>query len=206
MYAIVEIAGQQFKVEKDQKIYVHRLDAEVGSMVGFDRVLLLEDGGKVQVGMPTVTNVYVSASVVSHLKGDKVKIFKKKRRKGFQVLNGHRQALTELLIEGIGEGKPKVKAAAKTEPAAKVKPAEKPAVDVVDVKKPVAPKKSSADKTKATSKGKPVKAASLVKKTVKPAAKSSPKKETKPAAKAKPTAKKEDKKATKSAPKAKKNK
>ena len=111
MYAIVDIAGQQFKVEKNQKLYVHRLDAKEGSKVTFDKVLLVEDGGKVNVGSPVVNGTVVSAEVVSHLKGDKVIVFKKKRRKGYRKLNGHRQALTELLIEGIGAGK----AAAKKE-------------------------------------------------------------------------------------------
>ncbi len=119
MYAIVDIAGQQFKVEKDQKLYVHRLDAEEGSNVTFDKVLLTDDEGKVQVGAPTVAGTVVSAKVVGHLKGDKVFVFKKKRRKGYKKFNGHRQYLTELLIEGIGAGKATKKAAPKKETAPK---------------------------------------------------------------------------------------
>ncbi|MGB1448879.1 MAG: 50S ribosomal protein L21 [Flavobacteriaceae bacterium] len=101
MYAIVEIAGQQFKVAKDQKVFVHRLAQEEGSKVAFDQVLLLDDGKAVTVGAPAITGASVEAKVVKHLKGDKVIVFKKKRRKGYRVKNGHRQALTELLIEGI---------------------------------------------------------------------------------------------------------
>lgn len=101
MYAIVEMAGQQFKVAKDQKVYVHRLQDEEGSKVSFDNVLLLEDGDKVTIGAPTIDGAAVEAKVVKHLKGDKVIVFKKKRRKGYQKKNGHRQYLTELLIEGI---------------------------------------------------------------------------------------------------------
>ena len=101
MYAIVEIAGQQFKVVKDQKLFVHRLADKEGSKVSFDKVFLLDDGQKVSIGAPAITGASVEAKVVSHLKGDKVIVFKKKRRKGYRVKNGHRQALTELVIEKI---------------------------------------------------------------------------------------------------------
>ncbi|MFL2622235.1 MAG: 50S ribosomal protein L21 [Flavobacteriaceae bacterium] len=101
MYAIVEIAGQQFKVEKDQKVYVHRLQAEEGKKVSFDNVLLLADGDKVTVGAPAIDGAQVGAKVLKHLKGDKVIVFKKKRRKGYRVKNGHRQALTEIQIDNI---------------------------------------------------------------------------------------------------------
>jgi len=101
MYAIVEIAGQQFKIEKDSKIYVHRLEGEEGTKVEFEKVLLLEDNGKVQVGTPAVQGAKVSAKILSHLKGDKVIVFKKKRRKGYQKKNGHRQYLTQIQIEDI---------------------------------------------------------------------------------------------------------
>jgi len=101
MYAIVEIAGQQFKVQKDSKVYVHRLEAEEGAKVEFDKVLLLDDNGKVQVGTPAVQGAKVSAKILSHLKGDKVIVFKKKRRKGYQKKNGHRQFLTQIQIEDI---------------------------------------------------------------------------------------------------------
>ena len=101
MYAIVEIAGQQFKVEKDQQVFVHRLDAKEGAKVDFDNVLLTDADGKVNVGAPAIKGAKVSASVVKHVKGDKVIVFRKKRRKGYKKKNGHRQALTELKIESI---------------------------------------------------------------------------------------------------------
>jgi len=103
MYAIVDIAGQQFKVEKDQKIFVHRLNAEEGSKLSFDKVLLVDNGGKINVGTPTVSGAKVSATVLNHLKGEKVLVFKKKRRKGHQKMNGHRQYLTRIQIEEINE-------------------------------------------------------------------------------------------------------
>ncbi|WP_405574217.1 50S ribosomal protein L21 [Winogradskyella sp. Asnod2-B02-A] len=101
MYAIVEIAGQQFKVAKDQRVFVHRLATEEGKKVDFDNVLLIGDGNNITVGAPAIDGAQVSAKVLSHLKGDKVIVFKKKRRKGYRVKNGHRQSLTEILIEGI---------------------------------------------------------------------------------------------------------
>ena len=103
MYAIVDIAGQQFKVEKDQKYFVHQLDAKPGSKVTFDNVLLLDDKGKVTVGSPSVSGVQVTAKIEQHLLGDKVIVFKKKRRKGYKVKNGHRQPITEIIIQGISE-------------------------------------------------------------------------------------------------------
>ena len=127
MYAIVDIAGQQFKVAKDQKVYVHRLDAKTGTKVSFDQVLLLDDGGKVTVGAPAIANASVEAKVVKHLKDDKVIVFKKKRRKGYRVKNGHRQSLTEIVIESIGtSAKNKAAPVAKAEKeAVKAKPAAK---------------------------------------------------------------------------------
>ena len=127
MYAIVDIAGQQFKVAKDQKVYVHRLDAKTGSKVSFDQVLLLDDGGKITVGAPAIANASVEAKVVKHLKDDKVIVFKKKRRKGYRVKNGHRQSLTEIVIESIGTSvKKKATPTAKAEKeAVKAKPAAK---------------------------------------------------------------------------------
>jgi large subunit ribosomal protein L21 len=101
MYAIVDIAGQQFKVEKDQKVFVHRLEGEEGAQVSFDQVLLVEDEKEVKVGAPTVAGASVSGKIVSHLRADKVLVFKKKRRKGYQKMNGHRQDLTQILIENI---------------------------------------------------------------------------------------------------------
>ncbi len=101
MYAIVDIAGQQFKVEKGVKVYVHRLDVEEGAKVDFDKVLLLDKEGTVTVGKPTVEGASVSAEVLRHLKGDKVIVFKKKRRKGYKKKNGHRQFLTQIEITSI---------------------------------------------------------------------------------------------------------
>jgi len=101
MYAIVEIAGQQFKVSKDLKVYVHRLASEEGSKISFDKVLLLDDNGSITLGAPAIEGASVEAKVLQHLKGDKVIVFKKKRRKGYKKRNGHRQYLTQILIEGI---------------------------------------------------------------------------------------------------------
>jgi large subunit ribosomal protein L21 len=101
MYAIVEIAGQQFKVAKDQKVYVHRLKGEEGSKVTFDNVFLLDDKGNISIGAPAIEGAAVTAKILGHLKGDKVIVFKKKRRKGYIKKNGHRQALSEIQIESI---------------------------------------------------------------------------------------------------------
>jgi large subunit ribosomal protein L21 len=101
MYAIVEIAGHQFKVEKDQKVFVNRLATEEGEAVSFDNVLLIADGSNITVGAPAIGGAQVSAKVLKHLQGDKVIVFKKKRRKGYRKKNGHRQALTEIVIESI---------------------------------------------------------------------------------------------------------
>jgi large subunit ribosomal protein L21 len=103
MYAIVDIAGQQFKVEKDQKIFVHRLEGEAGSNLFFDRVLLIDNGKNIIIGNPLISDALISVKILSHLKGDKVKIFKKKRRKGYQKLTGHRQFFTEIQINEILE-------------------------------------------------------------------------------------------------------
>ena len=138
MYAIVEIAGQQFKVAKDQKLFVHRLADAEGAKVAFDKVYLLDDGKKVNVGAPAITGASVEATVVRHLKGDKVIIFKKKRRKGYRVKNGHRQSLTELTIENILASGGKVAPTAK-----KAAPAPK------EVVKPVAKKAAPAPKAEA---------------------------------------------------------
>ena len=113
MYAIVEIAGQQFKVAKDQKVYVHRLQGEEGSKVSFDKVLLMENGGTVTVGAPAIEGAEVTAKILGHLKGDKVIVFKKKRRKGYRVKNGHRQSFTEIQIESIAASGATKKSAAK---------------------------------------------------------------------------------------------
>ncbi|MEM0587510.1 50S ribosomal protein L21 [Aequorivita flava] len=101
MYAIVEIAGQQVKVAKDQKVFVNRLPVEEGKSVSFDNVLLIGDGDNITIGAPAINGAQIGAKVVKHLKGDKVIVFKKKRRKGYRVKNGHRQALSEIVIESI---------------------------------------------------------------------------------------------------------
>lgn len=103
MYAIVEIAGHQYKVQKDQRIIVDQLDAKEGEKVTFDKVLLTEDdNGKVQVGTPSLDGVSVKGEVLGHPRGDKVTVFKKKRRKGYKVKNGHRQELSEIRIDEVG--------------------------------------------------------------------------------------------------------
>jgi len=101
MYAIVNIAGQQFKVSQDAPVFVHRLDANEGDSVSFDQVLLVDNNGSVKVGAPIVSGAKVTAKVLAHVKGDKVLVFKKKRRKGYQKMNGHRQSFTKIQIESI---------------------------------------------------------------------------------------------------------
>ena len=162
MYAIVEIAGQQFKVEKDQQIFVHQLEGKAGDKVEFSNVLLIDDGGKIAVGAPAVEGAKVTAKIVEHAKGDKVIVFKKKRRKGYAVKNGHRQRFTKIAIDGItakGAKKPAAKkeeapvkeaapkkavatkpAAKKTTTAKKETAAKKPAAKKPAVKKPAAKK------------------------------------------------------------------
>lgn len=102
MYAIVDIAGKQFKVAKDQYIYAPKMEGEAGTSVSFDKVLLVDNDGKIDVGAPAVSGVKVSGKILEHVKGNKVIIFKKKRRKGYAVKNGHRQQFTKIQIEGIG--------------------------------------------------------------------------------------------------------
>lgn len=101
MYAIVEINGQQFKVAQNQEIFVHKLEGSAGDAVSFDKVLLIDNNGSVQVGAPVLEGAKVSATIVEHLKGDKVIVFKKKRRKGYKLKNGFRQSFTKIKIEGI---------------------------------------------------------------------------------------------------------
>ena len=101
MLAVVKIAGQQFKVEEGQEIYVHQLNANAGDKISFDEVLLLQDGEQTTIGDPVIQNAAVDATVINHQKGDKVIVFKKKRRKGYRVKNGHRQCFTKIKIEGI---------------------------------------------------------------------------------------------------------
>ncbi len=154
MYAIVEIAGQQFKVAKDQKVFVHRLQEKEGSKVTFDNVLLLDDG-KITIGAPAIKGAAVTAKILKHLKGDKVIVFKKKRRKGYKVKNGHRQYLSEIQIDSIiASGAKKVapvkKVTQKEEaPKAEVKKEAAPIVVVKKtISKPVAKKATKADDLK----------------------------------------------------------
>ena len=101
MYAIVNIAGQQFKVKENASVYVHRLATNEGDQVEFNQVLLVDNNGSVKVGQPVLSGASVTGKVLSHIKGDKVLVFKKKRRKGYQKMNGHRQSLTKVQIEKI---------------------------------------------------------------------------------------------------------
>lgn len=101
MIAIVNIAGQQFKVSEGQSLYVHQLDAAVDASISFDQVLMVDNNGSVRVGTPVLSNAKVNATVIGHQKGDKVIVFKKKRRKGYQKKNGHRQSFTKIKIESI---------------------------------------------------------------------------------------------------------
>jgi len=143
MYAIVEIAGQQFKVAKDQKVFVNRLATEEGKKVSFDNVLLIGDGDKVTIGAPAINGAQVGAKVVKHLKGDKVIVFKKKRRKGYRVKNGHRQSLSEIIIESIvASGAKKAAPAKKATPKKETKAAAPKAAPV----KKEAPAKAAAPK------------------------------------------------------------
>ncbi len=199
MYAIVEIAGQQFKVEKDQEIFVHRLEGEAGSVVAFDNVMLLDNDGKVTVGTPIIDGAQVKAKIVEHMKSDKVIVFHKKRRKGYQKQNGHRQYMSKLVIEDVlatGAKKAEKKETAKAAPKAvkteaKPKAAPKKVVEAKTEKPAAAPKKEAKPKaeTKATPK-KTEKKEPAAKKETKAAPKAEAKKETKPKTPAKPKAEK----------------
>jgi large subunit ribosomal protein L21 len=170
MYAIVDIAGQQYKVEGSKKLKVHRLEAEEGKHVELDNVLLVSDGKKVSVGTPKVEGVRIAAKVLAHSKGDKVLVFKKKRRKGYQTLNGHRQSITELWIEAIlGKGE-KFDASKSTAPAHKIAPEKTAKKKAVKAEPKAAPAKKAAPKKAAAKKAAPKKAA---------AKKAAPKKESK---------------------------
>ena len=151
MYAIVEIAGQQFKIEQDQQIFVHRLEAKEGSKVDFDKVLLMDNAGKINVGAPVIKGAKVIAKILEHLKGDKVIVFKKKRRKGYKVKNGHRQYLTKIEILKIDENasvtkevgpKKEAKPVVDKAPVAKKPAAEKAPVTKTAAKKPAVKKKN----------------------------------------------------------------
>ncbi len=142
MYAIVDIAGQQFKVEKDQKLFVHRLAGDEGKQVSFEKVMLLDTGSKVLVGDPVIKGASVSAKIIAHVKGDKVLVFKKKRRKGYQKLNGHRQQMTQIQIEEIAE-----------KSAAKPKQAEESSKAPAAAKEKTAAAKTSSTKAEAPKSG-----------------------------------------------------
>lgn len=182
MYAIVNIAGQQYKVEKDQKLFVHQLVEKEGETVSFDEVLLIDNDKSVVVGEPTIKGAMISGKVISHPRGDKIKVFKKKRRKGYKVRTGHRQYLTEIQIEDIIEKgavkEAKAKTTTKVPAAAKASPAAK--------KPATAASKTEVTKTATAREEKPAGTAAAPKTAAKTAAK-------KPAAKsatAKPAAKK----------------
>ena len=113
MFAVVEILGQQFKVQKDQKLVVNRLDQKEGSKISFENVLLVDNGKEFDLGNPTVEGYFIEAKIIKHLKGDKVLVFKKKRRKGYKVKKGHKQYLSEILIESISKNKIQKKVKAK---------------------------------------------------------------------------------------------
>jgi large subunit ribosomal protein L21 len=148
MYAIVEIAGQQFKVEHGKKIFVHRLEHEEGKEVEFDKVLLIEDEGKITIGTPTIKDAVVGARVLDKVRGDKVIVFKKKRKKGYRVKNGHRQNFTEIEIISINGVKSPVRKVSK-----KAASAETEVVAVEETTKAKkAPKKTVAKKEEAPAK------------------------------------------------------
>ena len=175
MYAIVEIAGQQFKVEKDQQIFVHRLEEKEGAKVEFDKVLLTDNNGKVNVGAPAISGAKVTAKVLDHVKGDKVVVFKKKRRKGYRVKNGHRQAFTQIEIQSIVEKGATAKKATATAVKKEAKAEPKAAAKKAPAKK--APAKKAAPKAKTASAAKP-KAAAKKTTAKKPAAKKTAAKKT----------------------------
>lgn len=179
MYAIVSIAGQQFKVEKGKKVFVHRLQGAVGDAVSFDQVLLLSKDEKVLVGAPYVQDAVVLAQIVSHDRGDKVLVFKKKRRKTYQKLNGHRQDFTQILIEEISESGAPRKAETKKQAAPKAEPvaAEAPAAEAAAPAAPAAPKaapKKAAPKAETEEKPKKAAPKKAADETAKPAAKKAP--------------------------------
>lgn len=166
MYAIVEIAGQQFKVEEGKKIFVHRMDAAEGENVEFEKVLLLDNDGVVSIGEPVIENTVVEGTVISHVRGDKVIIFKKKRRKGYQKRSGHRQDFTHVEITAIGaRGTEKKKAAPKAKAAVAAEPVKEEAK--AEVKKAPA-KKAAVKKAPAAGKAE-VKKAPATKSPKKPA-------------------------------------
>jgi len=155
MYAIVEIAGQQFKIEKDQKLFVHRLQEDEGATVSINKVLLLGNDNDITLGAPAIEGAFAEAKVLGHLKGDKVIVFKKKRRKGYRKKNGHRQSLTEIQISSISAtgGKKSAPTAEKKAPAKKATPKKVAAPAVEAAVKATPPAEKKAPAKKATSKG-----------------------------------------------------
>ncbi len=182
MYAIVNIAGQQFKVEKGKKVFVHKLPGEVGDTVSFDKVLLISHEEITNVGSPYLPDAVVMAQITSHLRGDKVLVFKKKKRKGYQKLNGHRQYFTQVLIEeisetGIPERKEKKKREAtkpsvETAPAAIEAPKAEAVAEVISAVK--VPAKKAAAKPKAQAKPKKTTEGTAPVKAAKPAPRKAP--------------------------------
>ncbi|MCW8981805.1 MULTISPECIES: 50S ribosomal protein L21 [Altibacter] len=143
MYAIVEIAGQQVKVAKDQKVFVNRLATDEGDKVEFDNVLLVGDGDKITIGAPAIDGALIGAKVVRHLKGDKVIVFKKKRRKGYQKKNGHRQSLSEIVIESIVASGGKKSTTSKAKEEKKTAPKKEEATKAAPAKAKAEPKKET---------------------------------------------------------------
>lgn len=178
MYAIVEIAGQQFKVEEGKKIFVHRLETEKDAILEFDKVLLVEDNDKILVGEPAVENFIVEGKVLDHVRGDKVIVFKKKKKKGYRVKNGHRQYFSQIEIIGIGEkGTIVRKETPKKEKVKKTvtpESAEEPAIEKKSKEKKSATKKPAVKKEEAAPKAK--KTAEKKEAEKKPAAKKASKK------------------------------
>jgi large subunit ribosomal protein L21 len=159
MYAIVEIAGQQFKVEEGKNIFVHRLDVENEKEIEFDQVLLIEDEGKILIGDPTIKDAIVEGKILDHLRGDKVIVFKKKRKKGYRIKNGHRQNFTKVQIVSIKEKavkkavrKEEVPVAEKEKKSVEKKPAVKKAPVAKAQEKTASPKKTAAKKAETVKK------------------------------------------------------
>ncbi|MEM7163110.1 MAG: 50S ribosomal protein L21 [Bacteroidota bacterium] len=146
MYAIVEIGGHQYKVEKDQQLYVNRLSGEKGDKVQFDNVLLIDNGGKVNVGAPVIDGAAVEAKIVDHLRADKVIVFKKKRRKGYKKKNGHRQDITSVEISKIIEKGAKASGSSKAKAAPKKAEAKADTTAKVEAPKKEAPKAAKGGK------------------------------------------------------------
>jgi len=199
MYAIVDVAGQQFKVTKDQKIFVHRLDGEKEDKVEFDKVLLIDNDDKVEVGEPVIKGALIKGKILEHLKGDTVKVFKKKRRKGYKVLNGHRQHLSHVLIEEIIEkGTTKSVVKKETTKPAQTQKAPPKAEKAAPKAEKAAPKAVSTKKTVAKSSEAKAKTATTKAVKSKPATKKPAAKKTKLKAETKTSTKKATKKTTSS--------